>query len=184
MPEKSSNDGGIIASDDSQWMLSHFLCYWERKMKRLDVTLVVSLLLITLLVASIYLPRSAHSSEDGVRPIFVNLTTGEDDLQKASMGLALVRNSLASGRDVTLFLNVHALALADKSRTDLRVFRTQEDVHDVLHELIADGASVLACPYCMEKNELALDDLLEGIETAAEDNFFAPLDANAAVFSY
>jgi predicted peroxiredoxin len=44
----------------------------------------------------------------------VNLTAGTDDVHRAALGLAFAQSALGTGRDVTVFMNVDAVELANR----------------------------------------------------------------------
>ena len=146
-------------------------------------TILPAVLLLAAGAMVLALSTPAAPDEPALRPLFINLTSGADDTHRASMALVLADNSLAAGREVTLYLNVHGVLLSESSG-ELRMFKRDTLFSDYIAELIGRGLAVIACPYCMEKNGLTEADLLEGIEVAAGENFYPPLDNGAAVFSY
>lgn len=134
-------------------------------------------------LASLIPATSFAQDEATPRAIFINLTTGTEDLQQCSMALSLAGKCLEAGREVTVFLNVHAIELA-AAEQDAVMFSSEELLRDKVAGLVKGGAAVLVCPMCLANSPYTIDDLLEGVQVAGGDNFFPPLDDGAAVFSY
>jgi predicted peroxiredoxin len=114
----------------------------------------------------------------------LNLTTGKEDLHKAWMGLALAEHALDDGRQVTVFLNVHAPALASKKEGAALKFGDKLPMDKMLEKLLGRGATVLVCPACMEAMGVAESDLIQGAQLADREKLFSRLGPNTAVFSY
>jgi predicted peroxiredoxin len=147
-------------------------------------TMLICVVLLLALTASLLAPAAALAQDEPApRAIFINLTTGTGDLQQCSMALSLASKCLAAGRAVTVFLNVHAVELA-VTNEDATMFNSDELIRDVVAGLVAGGAAVIVCPMCLANSDYTEADLLLGVQVAGGDNFFPPLDAGAAVFSY
>ena len=152
-------------------------------MKNTISSMAIVIMIAGVLLASTTLTAWAQDETAELRPIFVNLTTGIEDLQKCSMALSLAENSMAAGRDVTVFLNVHAIRLAAAGE-EITLFNSDELMSDKIAGLIDGGAAIIVCPMCLGNSPYTEDDLIEGVQTAGGDNFFPPIDDGAAVFSY
>jgi predicted peroxiredoxin len=125
-----------------------------------------------------------HQSPAKAPSFVVNLTRGEDDLHAVWMGLRLVEHALDDGRDVTVFMNVHAAPLARKDLSlDVR-FEDTEPIREMLARLQQRGARILVCPSCMELTDVTEDDLLDGAAVASRESLFGKLGPDATVFSY
>jgi len=150
----------------------------------LKKAVVCSLVVLIISLSSAGAAHAQDGADAELRPVFINLTAGEDDLQAASMALMLASNSLKSGREVTVFVNVHATQLIKLERGDLALYRRDITFHAKFAELIEAGAVILACPYCMARNDLEAEDIIAGVVPADGENFFTSIDDGAAVFSY
>ncbi len=90
-------------------------------------------------------------------PLFINMTT--DDGHRAAMALTFGRNQLERGHPLTVFLNDKGVYVG--SRLQTHRFPEQQNL---LTELMAKGASVIACPMCMKHYGVQPADLLPGIQ--------------------
>jgi predicted peroxiredoxin len=88
-------------------------------------------------------------------PLFVNLTS--DDSHRAYMALAFSQKVLEAGHAVTVFLNVDAVKIAAKKAAK------HKDNQALLSALMKGGATVLACPHCVEHAGMKQGDLLDGV---------------------
>jgi len=126
----------------------------------------------------------ATEAGDTKVPIVINMTAGADDLHSVWMGLQLASHGLADGRNVVVYMNVHAAPLATKKTpADLR-FKEMPTVREQISGILDKGGRVIVCPGCMKVGGFTKEDLLEGVEVSSKDALFDPLDQNAAVFSY
>lgn len=89
-------------------------------------------------------------------PLFINLTS--DETHRAMMALNFGKNQLERGHPLTLFLNDRAVYVGAKHQAHR--FAEQQKM---LAELMAKGASVIACPFCMKHYGVQPADLLPGI---------------------
>lgn len=116
--------------------------------------------------------------------LVINLTSGKEDLHKATMALQLAGHGLADGRKVVVFLNVRGTDLARKQAPASWVFGKNPPVPDMLKDLLKRGAAVMVCPQCMEALEIKKEDLVDGAQVASRESLFGNLGANSSVFSY
>lgn len=154
--------------------------------RNLLLTALLAVLLGALLAPATGLAKKKTSEpvEVAKRALIINLTAGPADIQSVSMGLGLAAHGVADGREVTVFLNVAAPVIAGKAFPATVGFVDGKPVKSTLEQLIADGATVLVCPHCMENAGLTEADLLEGVALASRESLFGAMDAGAAVFSY
>lgn len=116
--------------------------------------------------------------------LVINLTSGKEDLHKATMALQLAGHGLGDGRKVVVFLNVRGTELAGKQAPASWVFAKNPPVSDMLKDLLKRGAVVMVCPHCMEALGIKKDDLADGTQVASRETLFGSLAANSVVFSY
>jgi predicted peroxiredoxin len=116
--------------------------------------------------------------------LLLNVTSGTEDPHALRMALDLAGEALRQGRRVVLFFNVHAVPWAAKSGPGNLTFGDGPPLQEMLRERIAEGATVLVCPHCMEVARVTEDELLEGARTATPQTLFASLGPNTTVFSY
>jgi len=121
-------------------------------LQRATRTLFVFLVLMATLVA---LPARAAD------PLFVNLTS--DDSHRAQMALMFSQKVLEAGHSVTVFLNVDAVKIA------ARKAGRHKDNQALLSALVKGGATVLACPHCVEHAGMKPADLMDGVKLGTHE---------------
>lgn len=90
-------------------------------------------------------------------PLFVNLLSGPTS-HRTDMAMAFAENVLKRGHPVTVFLNDEGVKVASKSGTEAARGR------EALGKLIQGGATVIACPHCMQHYGVKESDLVEGVK--------------------
>jgi predicted peroxiredoxin len=113
------------------------------------------LLTLALLGAVVAWPARAA---DG---LFVNLTS--DDGHRAYMALAFSQKVLEAGHPVTVFLNVDSVKIAAKKAGK------HKDNQALLSALVKGGATVLACPHCVEHARMKPSDLMDGVKMSTPE---------------
>jgi len=116
--------------------------------------------------------------------LFVNLST--DDLDRAAMAVNFAHKILV-GKEipVTIFLNVEGVRLVDKNIPQ-NIHVTGESVQDKLVNFMADGGTVLICPFCMNNvGGMTQDDVIDGVMLGGPEMTWTALFAEGArVLSY
>ncbi len=116
--------------------------------------------------------------------LFVNLST--DDLDRSAMAVNFAHKIL-KGREipVTIFLNVEGVRLVDKDIPQ-NIHVTGESVQDKLVNFMADGGTVLICPFCMQNvGGMTQDDIIDGVMLGGPEMTWTALFAEGArVLSY
>jgi predicted peroxiredoxin len=115
--------------------------------------------------------------------LLVNLTT--DDVWNNQMGLGIVRNYVdAIGGPAVVFLNVRAVALANRRVPQHTDALAQKDFQTVLRELIGKGVKVYVCGECTRQAGLSIEDRLEGTEIGGTALLELLADPRTNVLSY
>jgi sulfur relay (sulfurtransferase) complex TusBCD TusD component (DsrE family) len=94
--------------------------------------------------------------------LFVSLTT--DESHRADMAMGFSKAMLERGHAVTVWLNDKSVLLASKEHSGK--FAEQQKT---LAELMAKGATVIACPMCMKHYGVKDDDLITGVNMGNPD---------------
>lgn len=94
-------------------------------------------------------------------PLFVNLTS--NDSHRAQMALMFSQKVLEAGHPVTVFLNVDAVKIA------ARKSGPHKDNQALLSALVKGGATVLACPHCVEHAGMKSVDLIDGVKLGTQE---------------
>jgi len=129
-------------------------------------------------------PAGSAAQEDEKQPVFVNLTSGTNDLHAACMGLGLAQNALKDGRKVTVFVNVHAPKLATRGLSRNVKFMDFPPVRDMVASLIKGGARVLVCEHCAHLVGVREKDLARGARIARHGDVFRAAHPHSLCFSY
>jgi sulfur relay (sulfurtransferase) complex TusBCD TusD component (DsrE family) len=116
-------------------------------------TAKIALLLAAIAMSQFAIPAIAGSTD----PLFVNATT--DQPHRAKMALVFSKGQLERKHPVSIFLNDRGVLIA--SRANAENFKEQQEL---LKTLMAGGATVIACPMCMEHYGVKESDLLPGIK--------------------
>lgn len=95
-------------------------------------------------------------------PLFVSATT--DQPQRAEMALMFSKHQLDRKHPVTIFLSDRGVLIASKASG--KKFKEQQEL---LGKLIAAGATVIACPMCMDYYGVKEADLLPGVKVGSAE---------------
>lgn len=120
--------------------------------KNLGKMIVLALMCSLVLAVS---PVTAGQHKKGPNPnesLFVNLTS--DDVNRSAMAIMFATmTKKQSGIDVTIFLNVEGVRLADNERPAaiwVGGMDGPKTVHELLAAFMEAGGTVIACPMCMK----------------------------------
>jgi len=105
---------------------------------------------------------TAPASADTGGALFVNLTT--DETHRADMAMGFSKAMTERGHPLTVWLNDKGVLLA--TRENAGKFADQQKL---LSELLAKGATVIACPMCMKHYGVKEGDLIEGVKVGNPD---------------
>jgi predicted peroxiredoxin len=114
--------------------------------------------------------------------LLLNLTT--DDVFTTQMALHYANAVLEAGYPVTLFLNVRAVTLADKTIPQHTPALMEETSHNRMRSLLERGATIYACKQCSVQAGVNEDNWLEGIEPGDIDLVEFQMDPNTKVMTY
>jgi sulfur relay (sulfurtransferase) complex TusBCD TusD component (DsrE family) len=112
--------------------------------------------------ALLALLAAAPASADTGGSLFVNLTN--DESHRADMAMGFSKAMLERGHALTVWLNDKGVLLASKEHAGKFA-----DQQKMLTELMAKGATVIACPVCMKHYGVKDGDLIEGVKVGNPD---------------
>jgi sulfur relay (sulfurtransferase) complex TusBCD TusD component (DsrE family) len=95
--------------------------------------------------------------------LFINLTTDDTWAATKAIHFAHERVLLTGHGPVTIWLNVRAVNLGDKSVPAHTHGLTGENIHAMLQSFIEDGGTVIACRVCAKAAGVTEDDLIDGV---------------------
>ena len=105
---------------------------------------------------------AAPASADNDDPLFINLTSGET--HRANMAMVFSKSMMERGHPVTIWLNDRGVLLAAKAQAG-----EYAEQQKMLGALVAAGATVIVCPFCMKHYGVADTDLIEGAKVGNPD---------------
>jgi len=154
-------------------------------MERLKTRYTMAIpLLLCLLVLGAFMARAEGRGESAKPTLFINLTSGKEDLHAVTMAYQLAGHGLDAGREVVLFFNVRAPELVEFSLSEEFRLRDNLPLRDMLANLMKRGARVMVCPHCMGEMGVLESELVQGAEVAMRETLFAQLGPDAVVFTY
>ena len=111
--------------------------------------------------------ESIASPRDG---IFLHVSSGYDNPQKAAMALTLAEKFTES-HDVMVFFDIKGVEILKKDAEPISMEHYTSS-NEALTNLLAKGAKIAACPMCLKKAGIKENELLEGIKVARKEMFF------------
>ncbi|WP_397390674.1 DsrE family protein [Polynucleobacter sp.] len=120
--------------------------------------MISRILRILSVLAVIALPLSALAAKE---PIYINLAT--NDPAKVSMALDAGRQYAEKGYPIVIYLNDKAVNLGVEVKSG-NVSKEQE----AIRQAIANGATIIVCPTCLEDYGFTLINLVQGVVLGAE----------------
>jgi predicted peroxiredoxin len=114
-----------------------------------------TILAIALIVGALASPAIAGAND----PLFVNLLT--EDGHRATMALTLSKNQFERGHPLTIFFNDKGVFVVSKKNA--KKYAAQQKM---LAELMAKGATVIVCPFCMKHYGVTEADLIGGAKVS------------------
>jgi predicted peroxiredoxin len=139
--------------------------------------------LLAAFAAALILAAPVGAQAEEPRPFVYNITT--DDAWAAGMALANANTAAARGHEVTVFLNVRGVHLADRDARTGTFTPAGKTPAELMAALIENGHTVLVCGACMSVAGVGEEDLIEGATKSGPDLTFGALEApGAVVLSY
>lgn len=120
--------------------------------------MISRILRIMTVLAVIALPLSALAAKE---PIYINLAT--NDPVKVSMALDAGRQYAEKGHPIVIYLNDKAVLLGVEVKS-----RDVSKEQEAIRQAIANGATVIICPTCLEDHGFTRINLVKGVVLGAE----------------
>jgi predicted peroxiredoxin len=119
------------------------------------------------------------------KTVFINLTSGKEDLHAVAMALHFAEHAIADGREAVVFFNVHSPPLANKDLDPSVRFKDSPPIREMIAGLLENGVKMVVCPFCAKLVGVTEDDLPPGIEMVKDrGQVFDHLHDKAVVFTY
>ncbi len=117
--------------------------------------------------------------------ILVNLSTGAENLDKASVAFVVAGAGIAGEQETAMFLSVEAVRLVQKGYvTDDMVGAGFKPMKELVDTIIAGGGKIWVCPPCANARGVTEDTLIEGAVFAGGAKLVEFLSQGAATVSY
>jgi predicted peroxiredoxin len=135
---------------------------------------VLAILLIPLLAAACLRVNSEGGSyqepEAKTDGAFIHISKGAADTHDVLMALMLA-DKFSTSNDVLVFFDKEGIEMVTRNAPNLEMdpFDASDDI---FKRLIENGATILACPACMQVAGVEEGDLREGVKIAEKEMFF------------
>ncbi len=135
---------------------------------------VLALLLIPLLAAACMrvnvAPDETETAEPKTDGAFIHISNGSTDTHSVLMALMLA-DKFSISNDVLVFFDKQGIEMVtrDAPNLEMEAFDPSDEIFD---RLIEHGATILACPACMQVAGVEEGDLREGLKVAEKEMFF------------
>jgi len=135
---------------------------------------VLAILLIPLLAAACLRVNSEGESypepEAKTDGAFIHISKGAADTHDVLMALMLA-DKFSTSNDVLVFFDKEGIEMVTRNAPNLEMdpFDASDDI---FKRLIENGATILACPACMQVSGVEEGDLREGVKIAEKEMFF------------
>ena len=113
------------------------------------------------------------------RSLVVKVTSALDNPERAHIGCNVAAVALASGLDVSVFLAIEGVRLAQPDVPAQLVVAEAPPIGDLLDALYA-GATVTVCTPCATRRGLGADDFRDGTQLAGSARFVELATAEGA----
>lgn len=115
--------------------------------------------------------------------LIIVMTKGIYD-EVSSVGLTLANGALTAEMNVGLFLTSSAIDLVRKNGVDHTHVHPMEPLKNLLHDFIARGGKVWACPPCTTARGYDQDCLIEGVEIHGASVIFERIKSGAKTLTF
>ena len=115
--------------------------------------------------------------------LIIVMTKGIYD-ELSSVGLTLANGALTAELNVGVFLTSSAIDLVRRDGVNHTQVHPMEPLKNLLHDFIARGGKVWACPPCTSARGYDQSSLIEGVEISGASVIFERIKAGAATLSF
>lgn len=117
--------------------------------------------------------------------LYLNLTTGMEDVHAVHMGLAFAEMGQKAGRKVVVFFNVNAPQIAVRTLgSDIGKEYGGTPLSTQLNRLKEGGAVFFVCPHCSHRQGIKESDLLAGAKLSTPEALFENLPPGTVSVTY
>ncbi len=116
--------------------------------------------------------------------LLVNLTSGKDNIDKATVAFVIANAGIAGGQEVAVFLSVEAVLLAKHGFADDIHVEGFKPIKELIETFVAGGGMVWVCPPCANVRAVTEDTLISGAVFAGGAKLVEFLSQGAGSVSY
>lgn len=116
--------------------------------------------------------------------LLVNLTTAKDNPDKTVVAFVVANAGVAAGQEVTIFLNIEAVRLANPGYADDITAPGFKPLKELLADYTNNGGKIWICPPCFNARSLDKENLIPGATFAGGAAVVELLSQGAACISY
>jgi predicted peroxiredoxin len=119
-----------------------------------------------------------------VSKLVINITSGKDNVDKASVGLVVANAGVAAGQETAIFLSVEAVLLAQQGFADELQGAGFKPMKELIETFVAGGGMVWVCPPCANVRGVTEETLIPGAVFAGGAKLVEFLAQGAGSVSY
>lgn len=116
--------------------------------------------------------------------LLVNLVSGGDNLDKATVGFVIANAGVAGGQETAVFMSVEAVRLAEQGFADTVHVEGFKPLKELIETFVAGGGMLWVCPPCASVRGVTEDKLIAGAVFAGGARLVEFLSQGAASVSY
>jgi len=117
--------------------------------------------------------------------LLVNLSSGDDNLDKASVAFVVANAGLAGEQETAVFLTVEAVKLAQQGFADsLPTAEGFKPLKELIASFVEGGGTIWVCPPCANVRGVAEDQLIANATFAGGAKVVEFLSQGAGTVSY
>lgn len=116
--------------------------------------------------------------------LLINLTTAKNDADKTTVAFVVANAGVAAGQEVTIFLNVEGVRLANPGYADGVAVDGFKPLAELMASYTANGGKLWVCPPCFNARGLDKEQLIAGATFAGGAAVVELLGQGAASLSY
>lgn len=116
--------------------------------------------------------------------LLVNLTSGKDNLDKASVAFVVANAGIAGGQETAVFLSVEAVRLAGQGFADDLQGEGFKPLKELIEAFLSGGGMIWVCPPCANVRGVTEDTLVAGAVFAGGARVVEFLSQGAGSVSY
>ena len=120
-------------------------------------------LTLTALVCLMALAVPAWATQNNSQNILIKVGSGTNDLHPPFMAFKIGKLLLEKNQEVTVFLNLEAVRLADKGQPlNLKWGTGRKDLLDLFEGFVQKGGKIVICPHCAKAAGVKQENLRSG----------------------